>query len=492
MEEKNRFSQLLKHLITVAELKHETVAQEVQYDPSYISKWVSGRMLPAEKTGKKVLMGISHSIVTSGSKEGVRTLFNDYQVDNLKDLQQAIYDNLEAEYNYVRELQNTIGTNVAPKTAYFSELTLPKYVIQMHHPVLRRVKSLNIMAMMDLLTMDHEYRMQIVSIENSHIKDQRGYPDVHFSMMIDLKNCALDYVYDVIFLINMMSNMTHLDFQLYSGTQAHGRAIFAVQKDFAISGMLVGKNRCMSVVVTEDKESCEILYNNIQNLCSRERLLFRPTTMQGMIQGNDYIQTLLYPNLRWLMGHMTEHFMPEDLFEEIVAELEGHHEECCTVEQLRKTHCLTRSVLQHSEIRLMIYESALSDLAISDEFDFYNYKIRLTSSQRLRYMEHIIELFQNQTNLKIKLVYGRFVSDFQYIANQCLFMSDAVSYLRMGTANRRNNIVVINRNDMQGVFDHFYEEIWENCPHVVISERNKVVEYVQHITQGIRLMSQMK
>ena len=33
---------------------------------------------------------------------------------------------------------------------------------KMHHPVLRRVKLLNITAEMDLLALSHEYRMQIV------------------------------------------------------------------------------------------------------------------------------------------------------------------------------------------------------------------------------------------------------------------------------------------------------------------------------------------
>ena len=59
MEEKNRFSKLLEYLMSVAELKNYTLAQELQYDVSYISKWVSGRMLPPEKSVKKVLEGIS-------------------------------------------------------------------------------------------------------------------------------------------------------------------------------------------------------------------------------------------------------------------------------------------------------------------------------------------------------------------------------------------------------------------------------------------------
>ena len=109
MEEKNRFSKLLEYLMSVAELKNYTLAQELQYDVSYISKWVSGRMLPAEKMEKKILEGISHCIVESASEEGRNNLLSEYSLDDCEDLKLAIFDNLEAEYFYVRDLQKNTG-----------------------------------------------------------------------------------------------------------------------------------------------------------------------------------------------------------------------------------------------------------------------------------------------------------------------------------------------------------------------------------------------
>ena len=50
--EKNRFSELLEQLINISGVKSAGLAKALQYDASYISKWVSGRMLPTEKTKK--------------------------------------------------------------------------------------------------------------------------------------------------------------------------------------------------------------------------------------------------------------------------------------------------------------------------------------------------------------------------------------------------------------------------------------------------------
>ena len=98
MKEKNRFSNLLKHLMSVANLKNYVLAKELQYDESYISKWVTGSLLPTEKTSEKVFRDISRCIVASCTPESREALYSEYQVDQDRDLEDAIFDNLEAGY----------------------------------------------------------------------------------------------------------------------------------------------------------------------------------------------------------------------------------------------------------------------------------------------------------------------------------------------------------------------------------------------------------
>ena len=51
--EKNRFSILLEQLINMGEVKNSSLATALRYDPSYISKWITGRILPVRRAGWK-------------------------------------------------------------------------------------------------------------------------------------------------------------------------------------------------------------------------------------------------------------------------------------------------------------------------------------------------------------------------------------------------------------------------------------------------------
>lgn len=492
MKQKNRFSTLLEHLLEVAEVKNYVLANRLQYDVSYISKWVSGRMLPSPKTEDHVLRGISECLVTDGSAEGIRILMEDYQVGNKRDLEGAVYDNLVAEYIYVRESQRDSGSAIAPKTMFFPKLNMPQYIERMRHPVLRRVKSLDIMALMDLMGMEREYRIQIASFDAGGSEEQWRYPDVHFSMMIDLSDPQLDYIYDTLFLLNMLTMMTRIDFKLYGGRQAYGRAVFAVADEFSISGMLMQGYQCMAVTVSEDPTTSGTLYRAIRSMCNRERLLVREVTMEQMLLGNDYARSLISPNQRLMFGHLTEHFVPDDLFEELVEQLKAGGESSeVTLERLRWAHALAKRRFQELPVRLLFSEPAFADFAVTGELDFYNMKLFLDPGQRVRYISWLREVIRQQQGLEVKMVYGALVSDFQYHADQCVFLSDGISYLSLDDSPERDSLRVVNHSDMKMVLDRFFERVWQSDSSVVVSDRAKVMEHVEHILQQVRMIALM-
>jgi len=489
--EKNRFSQLLEQLLCMAEIKNAALAKALQYDVSYISKWCSGRMLPAEKNKRKTLVRISRAVTTQCSETGLMNLYENYRVSSREVLEQVIFDNLEAEYNYVQDTQRTYGTTIAPKTIFLAELSPAQYITKMHHPVLRRVSNLNIMAQMDLLSLMHEYRLQIIQ-GNIRRDGYRNYPDVHFSLMLDLAEEKIDYNYDPVFLLNMISDMARIDFHLYTGSQASGRMIFAVKDDFMISGMLAGSNRCISVTISSEAEHCSLIYDSIQDLCTRENLLFRKTTMHDMIASNTYIRSILSLNQRWILGHLTEHFLPDDLFEELVGQLKAAGSFDLDEQKIRYHHMLTKKMLEETDVDIVIYSVAFSSLAIENELDFFDQKIRLTLSQKRRYIRHLLQLCRERNNLTFKLIYGRFVSDFQYDITQCVFLSDAISHIRLNTQNGHNNLILLNHTSILRIFYTFFDNLWTGKGVILFEEKEQIHTYLSEMLHRIHLIESVE
>ena len=457
MEDKNRFSILLEHLLEVAEVKNYTLAKRLQYDVSYISKWVSGRMLPAKKTEKRVMEGISACVVDEATDDGRNLLLREYSVSIPSDLKAAIYDNLIAEYDYLQE-------------------------------------ELDIVAVMDLMEMAREYRLKVANLQNGQLVDQRSYDNVYFKLMIDISREKWDPIYDAALIINVLTNFSHIHFKLFGSTAAAGRAVFVVKGDFAITGLLVSHSRCAAVTATEDPQNCESLYDNFSKLCVRDDQLFRDTSMRQLISQYDYMHTLLASNLRWMFGHLNELLLPDDLFEEILTAHEAELKDFlgATPAELRSVHNLAKGVVEETNIRILIYEAAFSSMAVSGELDFFSYKVNLTPDQRSRCISYVLQLCKQREKLEFRLISGRIVNDFQYVADPNMFLSGAASYLRLDNNCPINRIAMVNNSVMEDRLSEYFDQVWNLDDQNVTKERNAIAEHIHHVLQGIHLITRAK
>lgn len=470
--------------MTRTEIKNYTLAQELQYDVSYISKWTSGHVIPPEKSKKQILEGISKCLVEMSSEEIREELKSEYEVYSYDELRVALRDNLEAEYTYVRNLQRNTGTDVAQKMTYFPEIPLSQYVSKLKHPALHNVRALHVVAVMDIMAMSREHQLHIIGIDSSHQKG-RYYSNVHYSLVLHIQPDKWDYVGDTIFLLNLLEDSNCVDFNIYAASQASGKAVFVVKDEYAIAGMLLDKECCVSVTVSEEEETSAVLYKRAITLCTQEKLLFHRFLMGDMLKARDYIHTVLAMNQRWIIGHMTEHFVSDELFEEILIQLKQDGGIKVQLDELRKIHLMTKRLIEEADVKLMIYKMALYNLVIYGELDFYNYKIKLTPKQQLSYLQYFRSICENNDNVEVRLISEKMISDYEFNRMQCVFLSDTISYIRLD--NTINNLLYIKRFDVKEMFDKFYSELWDCPENMVVSNRKNILENIENVINRIRL-----
>ena len=485
MKEKNRFSVLLEHLLSMSSLKNYALAKHLQYDESYISKWISGKSLPTEKNYEKVISGISQCLVDSLTDTELIPYYTEYQVTKKEDLKRAIYDHLETEYNYVKDLKTATGSEIASKISYYPELTLSQFITKMKHPSLRKVQELDVCALIDILRLDKNYQLMIADFGNLSSSNDLVFPGVHFSMFMDMESASKNPSYTAMFLLNMLTNLSNIDFDLYAGKQASGKLVFAVRDAYSLSGLLFNNSHCIAVTSCEDSETSSSLYRKIKTLCTKETLLIRKTSMEETVQTFDYEQSIFSKNQCWLFGHPTEHFLPCDLHDELL-EIHGTHLDSQARNKLVLMQQITQRIIETSPIRILVHSSAFSNFVVTGALDFYGYKITLTYEQRLRYMKHLQKLLTEKYNLHLRCIKGKVITDYQHIPNPTILLSDGFCYLRLESHNPTYNISIPNKLVVNDIFHQFFEFIWNG--NEGLSDSRALLEVVQHAIYSLEIM----
>lgn len=497
MENTNQFGKLLEHLLTVTGLKNYVLAQALQYDVSYISKWVNGKKIPAEKNAEKILRGISGCITHSLNEESRNSLYTEFRVDTDSALETILYTELTNNYNHdlslTKSLTSQEHSSFVPSgsTNFYEELSMLQFAMIMKNPILNGKETMEIAAMFDVLSMGHEYRMAITEIDTTQsVTNEHGdYPDVHFSILINLNVGRRNYIYDSLFLINMLTVLSQVDLKLYEDDRAFGKYIFAVKDAYSVSGMSIDTKNCLAVTTSDDSTISNVLYHRVLSLCTRERILFHNTTMISMLNKHVYSQYMLSGRLQWLIGHMTEYFLPEDMFEKILPSVDFIQSEKVPLGSIKQVHYLSQQILENATVQIEILEVALTNFVFTGELDFYDTKIILSISERLRYIEAIEYLLQKNENLTVKIIHGDLVKDYKYVTTSCMLLSDSISYLRLGRKNYRNNMVLMNNPHVKTLFSNFFDTVWKESPNIVYDTEEDVAAVFSHMKQTLHLLS---
>ena len=56
----------------------------------------------------------------------------------------------------------------------------------------------------------------------------------------------------------------------------------------------------------------------------------------------------------------------------------------------------------------------------------------------------------------------------------------------------RDSLRVVNHADMKNMLEKFFEKLWGYEREMVISDRDAIFEYIEHITQQIRMISHLE
>jgi hypothetical protein len=177
--------------------------------------------------------------------------------------------------------------------------------------------------------------------------------------------------------------------------------------------------------------------------------------------------------------------LPKDLFEELLLEYCVLEPEA-SAEDLRQANMLCQNMIKEMGGKLLIFENALLEFAVTGEVDFFTRKFHLTPEQRLEYLKHSQVILSNN-RMQIGILKGGSISDIQHIPAPNLFLSDTMCHLRLKRTSTTNQIGIVNKVQVCDMFRTFFDAVWEDPRFSVIKDPANIEDFLHYIMQMVRV-----
>ena len=483
-ETNNLFASHLEQLMIVSGVKNTLLAKELNYDTSYISKWITGKSIPSKKNIEKILLAISRILIKNATSSAKGELLERFNARNESELEDSICSFLRnSYYNQLREINEYNYINNASLNASSHGL-FP--LLTDYADSLKEQTNLHISVMADLFSLEPMTKLVLAGIQNQRFALHAPRPDLKIDYIINTSTLSEASVYDILLLIHMTTCFSLTDFNIYHHADAQGKLIISVDEEFCGITLLSETTPYLCTTSTRDKKSAHNIYENIQNYAEPDKRIFANTDMDNLLISHQYIQSLLSQNTRWLVGHMSEQFISPELFARLSLQFfQGE-----LLEESKRAYSLSANAIRTNQVQIMVYGLGLMHFALSGELDFFNHKVVLSPDEVRHELKHLQSLFQHIDTDHIRLINEGFSDDFNYITNPYICLSSSIGYLRLDNKQYTNNLLLVRDEFIQKMLDSFFSTIWNYHSDIVISNKETISQRLDTLLSASALFSE--
>lgn len=462
---KNDFAELLHKLIHEAGIKMINISLATGYDLSYISKWMSGKMLPSEKNIRAIVRSVAECIICASDGRQVEGLLEAYGSGDREGLQLAMEEALLLAYSRSKGVANKRSIDLHAHISI--------------REILQRVEEMNssgagdYIAIADLFRLDRDSRLEFAGIYNGRYETRKHDRDAQVTIVTCIDDPE-DVIYDCLYLLHLISICSRQRLSIYNSRVATGKFLYIADRSVSVSGIVFPQDRgCTAVSIVDDPETAGQLHQAYMQQVNTRSMMLQPMDIRDFMTSRSYIKSMFSEDNRWLIGHVTEQLLPRELFEELLQEI--HVEDPA---EYRSIHEFAQGIIQHSPVRIMLYETTISDLLATGEVDFFNHKLRFNSRQMKMFLEYLMQL--NASDVQFRMIKGGFSVHFEHLYNPCLFISGTSLYMRLENAYDRESILICIDPDVKQLIGRFFEQAWSERPDVVVEDETAIARILTH------------
>ena len=457
------FGYLLDKLLYLSRQKKTALAKTLGYDISYISKWTSGKNLPIPKNIKEYFE-INENL---NSKKELEVYLEELLRESYAYTAKKSVSIKTKEVYWEDDCNSVIHVNPRLRKPYLDK-EIEKYI--------NKSNKLNLILCANLNKLCENDKISIADIKKELFSKYNNVePKVKIMLGFDGDND--DIVFNTIMIINMISIHPNMDFEIYN-CQVDSNSIISVVRDLVLyTANFTKDKRCLLSTTSMDKSAVEDMYYSLETILKNQgNPIFEKKKLINIIKEKTYTQYFMTQDLRWLIGSISELFMPPDLFMEVANSL---FDDSKMLEEISKINIVLQNITYKSKIKVLIYASELKKYISSGKIKFFNKSIELNFEQRKKHINYLKNIILNNPNIEIKLVDGDFVEYFKDNKNTSLYLSKNVKLIQTDYDDKTSDYVIIKDKEFKKMCDIFYKNIWEEDRDIIIDDKDEIIDILE-------------
>lgn len=491
------FGQLLEKLLYLSNQKKITLAKELGYDISYISKWINGRNLPTQKNISNICKVTSEFIVkslNSVSKQDLKHYFEiELEVKDDTELAQFIDRILNESYIATAQKSNSsVYKSTHSEENYNSMLHInprfrKNYLSKDMDLYVNESNELDIILSTNLYKLKSNDKIYIAGMKSSLDEIQKD-KNVRIRFLTGFEGSEKDLILNTFLIIYMIIEYTDFNFEIYN-CDIDNSNILSVVRDRMFHSAIFGSNgRCLLTNMTKEKSVVDEAYFSFEEIIkSQGKLLVEKKSPIDMVKDKTYMQYIMGKDFKWMLGSINEFFMPPDLFMELAESIFGNDKE--VLQELQQINTFLQNITYKSDIKALVYEVELIKYISTWEVTFFNIPVKLTLEQMERHIKNIEYIIKNNENIEIKLIEGNILDNYHSDINPSIHLSKNMNLIKTSNENESNDYAVIKDKEFKIVCDKLFDESWNNKSERFISDKKEILDRILKTLIYTRIIS---
>ena len=423
------YGTLLKNLINFSGSKLSTVAEEVGYDVSYISKWCNKAKLPAAKMAPNINRTLANHFTREILKhEDLSAFTKVFDMDASEDsLNSVIYSLLKDSY---KTSSQEAASEQQAETVYQTRvLSLANDVYaffnhELHELIQSYNEPIEVLCTLDL------FRFITKNVEDatSHLIPEH---DVNVKIglnMNKIRENSREYLGQLYFFINAHS---HISFDFYDDILMNSLNTIIIKDHLAILCALDQYSRIQTATIITDPEKVNQIYIRTLPAFKATNLLLHATDSDEFYQHGYRTDFYTRDNYQILLTHGFEFLLPSECWKNITdtaRERDGDEFMAQLVGQLQITW---EEIFESSTLDFYLLKSSLLKYMEDGEIIFADILYNMTPDERKLHIENVLAKTRTNQNIRFHIIDEELLPNVQHLFNISIFNNLKKMFLKI-------------------------------------------------------------